>query len=240
MAQSGSYGFKGTPATSGNDISVSAQTNAVTDISGNGALFYKPTWDPTSSSIATSIDAVANKADAYYYVQFILTLTNSSSANDMNVYLSSGTSITSSGATVYAAHAARVAIFNYSTTTTTEVATTDVASKYLTDGTDETFKYVSSSAGGSVYSTATNGYINSTTLASTKMVTVANATAVTSTEPANKLTDPTFVTTVPHGDGTTDGTAYVGVTIWLEGESANCNNDAAKETLSVALHLTGF
>jgi hypothetical protein len=241
LAKAGTYGFKGeVPTKSGNSYSVGAQTNAVTDISGNGALFYKPTWDPTSSSIATSIKAVSNDADNYYYVQFILTLTNSSTANPLNVYLSEGTSITSSDAThLYAAHAARVAIFNFSDTATSTIATTATASRYLTDGTDTTFNYVSSSAGGSLYSTATNGFVNSTTLTGT-MATTADATAVTSTEPATKTDDKTFVTTVPVNNGTKDGEAYVGVSIWLEGESANCNNDAAKETLSVALHLTGF
>jgi hypothetical protein len=254
LLKAGTYGYKGSEGGSGNNLTVTSTTNSITDISGNGAQFYKPTWDPLSSSIATSIVSVTNGSntahDNYYYVQFFLVLSNSSTANAMNVYLSKGTAITSSDTNnLNAAHAARVAIFNYNTTEKTAsstIATTETPSRVLTDGTDTTFAYLSSSASGSVYSTATNGFINTTVLGditTNKMVKVSDATAVTSTEPStetNHSDEKAFVTTVPAGTASAAGKAYVGFSIWLEGESAHAVNAAAKETLGVTIHLTGF
>lgn len=94
--------FLPTEATkSGNTLSISAVTNTITDISGNGVDFYKPNWDPSAAltdDTALSIDKVTNSTTKSYYIRFGISFTNSGESA-FDVYFTDGCKVTANEAT---------------------------------------------------------------------------------------------------------------------------------------------
>lgn len=151
----------GTTTDSDRIVNVNALTNPITDISGDGKTFYKPTFDPHHDDpknayglVASSIKEVKNgtvdtdTGYKYFYVQLGLSLKNSGNIA-MSVYVDGLSQITpkDSGTTkdVNAAKATRVALFSVDSKADNATTFTDpfaegrtVAEKTLWQGTAET------------------------------------------------------------------------------------------------------
>lgn len=254
----GDLGIELTKPTNGFSVDVPTKTsnsytfsstiaNALTDISGNGSKFYRPIWKPGHDGEAASDIKVATNGDpagTYYYIQFILKLTNSSTANPLNVYFQNTIAITSTGTNnsgaaannKRAAHSARVAMYNFGETTTTAIATDAAYTKVFYDGTDTTStKYLSATSSTDDTAYGVSKFEEETAITLTSI----SGIGAGDTEPTNKTTDTSFVTTI-----NASKTNYVGFSIWLEGQSASCKNDANEdprlEKLAVTLPLVGF
>jgi hypothetical protein len=239
-------GVASDPTPSGNSYSWAALPTAATDVSGDGITFYKPDWNPTSESAANSIGTITNgdpAATSYYYIQFALKLTNDSTANKLNVYLGNGTSIdctvVNAGDTKYAANATRVALFDLGKKDAdpTELlsgitpSTTNV--KYLSTGaSNDTTKFLTSVSGSSMYGVSN---IGTTTLVSTPVATSYGFPSSVEPTSDSAIATKSFLTTID-----TNSNKYIGVSIWLEGESAYCANDAIKQKVSVDLKFVAF
>jgi hypothetical protein len=239
-------GLSATPTESGNSVSLDGLATAATDISGDGITFYKPDWNPTSDTKANSIGAITNGSPAssnYYYIQFALKLTNDSTANKLNVYLGNGTSIdctvVNTGDTKYAANATRVALFDLGkkdadpTELLSGITPSTSNVKYLWTGAEnDTTKFLTSASGSSIYGVSN---IGTTTLVSTPVAT--SYAFPSSVEPTSDsaIASKSFLTTID-----ANSNKYIGVTIWLEGESAYCANDAIKQKVSVDLKFVAF
>jgi len=79
-----------------NGFDISATTNTITDISGDGVNFYKPNWDPNAAEtedIALSIDKVANTKTKSYYIRFGISFTNSGQSA-FDIYFNDGCKVT--------------------------------------------------------------------------------------------------------------------------------------------------
>lgn len=254
-------GLSVTPADTNNSISVTDTiANAETDVSGDGVTFYKPDWSATENGVANVADEATNSSSVKYYVQFALKMTNSSTVNPLEVFLQGGTSGTLIDNTPhvdtenetngynYAAHATRVALFDLGSPTTapTSISVTPSSSntKYLYDGTDTgtSLNYVKESTVGT--DTPWKGLDNRVSVAMpvTPVKTTDISTAI-STKPSSDSTmgSGRFVTSIPKATSATVlGYKYIGVSIWLEGESANCVNAAIKQTVKVGLSFVAF
>lgn len=85
-----------TATTSKNGFDISATTNAITDISGNGIDFYKPNWDPNAAETedtALSFTKVSNSSTKSYYIRFGINFTNSGESG-FDVYFNDGCAVT--------------------------------------------------------------------------------------------------------------------------------------------------
>jgi hypothetical protein len=152
-----------------NGFSISAAMNNVTDVSGTGAKFYKPSWSDTDNLIASSISQVTNNSADSYYIRFGIAFTNGGSGA-FNVYFSDKTTVTPETATGsdakavatqqakndQAAKSVRMAFFNEGGTT--------ALSMWQPDATDgslySNYQYLAPETGGTAYAASgkTTGY----------------------------------------------------------------------------------
>jgi hypothetical protein len=82
-----------TQSATSNGFSVSAAMNNITDVSGDGAKFYKPSWEDSDSLVASSIRQVTNDSNNSYYVRFGISFTNGGT-NAFSVYLNDKCAVT--------------------------------------------------------------------------------------------------------------------------------------------------
>jgi hypothetical protein len=71
---------------------ISAATNTITDISGDGVDFYKPNWDPNAAEtedIAIGFTKVKNTSLKSYYIRFGISFTNSGQSS-FDIYFNDG------------------------------------------------------------------------------------------------------------------------------------------------------
>ena len=79
-----------------NGFSISATTNDITDISGDGVNFYKPNWDPNAAeteNLALSFSKVKNSATKSYYIRFGIAFTNAGESS-FDIYFNEGCTVT--------------------------------------------------------------------------------------------------------------------------------------------------
>jgi hypothetical protein len=84
-----------------NGFDISAATNTITDISGDGVDFYKPNWDPNAAEtedIALSFTKVKNTTLKSYYIRFGISFTNSGQSA-FDIYFNDGCKVTANTAT---------------------------------------------------------------------------------------------------------------------------------------------
>jgi hypothetical protein len=82
-----------TESASTNGFNVSAAMNNITDVSGDGSKFYKPSWSDSDSEIAGSIRQVTNDSLNSYYVHFGISFSNGGS-KPFSVYLNDKCAVT--------------------------------------------------------------------------------------------------------------------------------------------------
>jgi hypothetical protein len=81
--------------TNKNGFDISATTNAITDISGDGVDFYKPNWDPNAAeteNTAISFTKVTNTNVKSYYIRFGIDFTNSGESA-FDIYFNDGCAV---------------------------------------------------------------------------------------------------------------------------------------------------
>lgn len=136
---------------------------AITDVSGDGKVFYKPSWDPTKAVTefsATGINQVTNSTSKTYYVRFGIAFKNTGSSS-FGIYLNDGcavTPVTATGGTSEenaaqqvkndrAAKTARLGFWDDGGATALSVWQPDI-----TDGTTAAeFKYLAKDSAGTAY-----------------------------------------------------------------------------------------
>lgn len=94
LSDSGSLPATSTPSAKGFDIT--AVTNTITDVSGDGVSFYKPTWALDASAAeerADSINQVTNTSTKTYYIRFGVTFKNSGQTA-FDIYFQDQTAVT--------------------------------------------------------------------------------------------------------------------------------------------------
>jgi hypothetical protein len=75
LSDSGLLPDSASPTETGYDVT--AKTNGITDISGDGVTFYKPSWSfDTSKEIASGISQVTNTSTKTAYIRFGISFTN--------------------------------------------------------------------------------------------------------------------------------------------------------------------
>lgn len=211
----------GTPA---DPIALSATTNNMTDISGNGNTFYKPTWLPGYEGTSCSaMPTSPNTATNAYYVAFALTFTNSGTAS-IDVYFDSTTVLKAhdtegDAATIdaNAMKATRVAVW-----TTQETPTLVSLWQQETDAAG--YKYISA-ATGTAYSTDTTYGGTLTTLTSgTGSFNVGAYTAVKKGFESTAKAGQKLCTLTSTGATATTTLTF---TMWLEGTATTAVNTDA-------------
>jgi len=200
--------------TIGNTVSLVGGNN-ITDISGDGTNFFKPTWSSVEG-IASKIDAVSTAEGSY--IEINTNVKNKGTAS-MNVYLGTGTEITSANAD--AKNASRMAVLVDSALTIMYAPdTADTAHSYLNAASATAVKVFGSGTG----TAATRGNYGGTVLH-----TFATANLIADAVPASK------VATLAAG-----AAANVTFRVWLEGEDLNAVNDAISGALAIAINLYGI
>ncbi len=210
------------------NISVSG-VHRITDISGNGANFYKPIWNSadtdssTADSVTTLLTSGIGAADGYY-VDFTLTISQSSVATgNMNVYVGGATTITPHTADdpqdEAAVNCARIAILDEANVPVfiwTPDAD-DAAYKYVKADAAKTWKTVSgfdSVAQTAAFDDTDNFHAGSlTTYTTTALATAAHVKPI--------------VTLYGTDAATPDYSDDITIRAWIEGEDPECENVTA-------------
>lgn len=202
----------------------------VTDISGDGRTFYRPTWIPGKDGTkASAIPTVVNSTDSHYYIQFGVTLTNSATTGnpDLTVYLDAASYVKAHTAgtaiDVNAAKATRVAI--YTVAAAGVLASTDtLTTLWQNDTTDSTYQYLTTYAATGAYDVPSTA----TEKASLATLAAANIHAGAFTEVTKGFTPGTMQTI-----GTIAATKSISlvVSIWLEGTLSTCVNTPEANTV---------
>jgi hypothetical protein len=210
----------------GNSFVLTGNTSPITDISGNGATFYRPTWQPGQDGIiATACPTVSNTSSVFYYVQFGVTFTNNGT-KAANVYLDSGSSVAAGGTAtatdIQAAKATRVSVYEGSTLMTI----------WQDDKTDTLtgYQYISSATGTAYTSYATLSAPDSATFHEG-----AFASVITGFTPANGQ----LVASLDAAGGTKPSTMLT-FTLWIEGTLSTAVNAAIGGKVQTALHFAAL
>lgn len=221
-----------TGSVAGNIATVNANTEDVTDISGDGLNFYRPNWIPGgegyyANNFSTIHNGLENGVATTYFVTFNITLTNNGSG-DLDAYLDTGSDVYAYGSKLEpatntskdndAAAGTRVAIYEGSTLKSLWHCIAD------TNG----YHYLKSTAGGDAYGAVTGGVAATTNYS---LETLTDSGLAASTFHAGKFTTP-----VAHGftnqSGQSLGSITAGssivltVVIWLEGTATTSTNNA--------------
>ena len=229
IAYDSSLNTLGAPTGGGTNPLVLTGANAITDISGNGLAFFKPVWSATAgtaSEIESIPVAAAGDADGYY-VDFTVEL-EATGNTSLNVYLGTGTQITSVNAKALAASRMAVIVggavkFIYAPDAdyTDATDTVQTGHRYLSAA-SATPKIVTgtsqdatkTSFGGTVFPSFTT-YTTNSAASTAGAIVVANLTPVTGTPDSELIT----------------------FRIWLEGEDVEADNDAISGVLSAAINF---
>ena len=198
--------------------------NAITDISGDGLSFFKPTWSATPGT-ATKIDAVASANG--YYVDFTVALTASGNTS-LNIYLGAGTELTSANASALAASRMAVVVggvvkFIYAP----DADYTDAAGATQTG-----HRYLSASSSTPKIVTGASQDADKTLFAGT----IYSSFATYTSNAAATAGGATILTTLTPTTGT-DDTENITFRIWLEGEDVEGVNTAITGVLSAAINF---
>lgn len=208
------------------NISVTG-VHRITDISGNGQNFYKPTWNSsdTSSEVADSISTLLTTgigaADGYY-VDFTLTLSQSAAATgNMNVYVGANTVITPHTADdpqdIAAVKCARLAILD-ETSTPVYIWTPDAD--------DASYQYVTTADPGTALYTV-DGFTTDTQTVAFDAAdrfhagTISNYTTTALATAANVYPIATLLGT---DDVAPDPSDNITIRAWIEGTDPECEN----------------
>jgi len=229
-----------------NSLGLSATRN-ITDISGDGVDFYKPTWAPadTNGTNATHITQISNgekllndgttiaDTSKTWYVQFGLKLINSGAAA-FDVYLSNGSAVTANStsipADVQAVKATRVAIWTGDNTTCKTMW------QYVPDTVNKYIKYTGTSSD-YAYSVAKYNLDDAkgTDFASVWHESDWSTVTVASSVDGQDLGTVPAATT--NAGVTTNGSITVNVSMWLEGTTVAAANAAIGGNVNLALDL---
>jgi len=210
-----------------NTVTISG-ANKITDISGDGATFYKPVWtNPTTQASAINevpTTGAAGVADGFY-IDFTVRLSRSNPVdqNGLKVYLGTGTTITAKSggdADTGAVQAARLAVLDDSGTVLVRWAPEQESSaKYITDATTGTTLY---------------GVDQRTTVSDTfyKYGTITSAANMAAADSAGFL--------VANLSKEVSNQEDVTFRVWIEGEDEHCDNDIIGGAFSVTIALYTF
>ncbi len=212
------------------NISVS-RAHRITDISGNGAHFYKPIWNSsdTTSAVADSVTTLnvtdGGAADGYY-VDFTLAISqNAAATGNMNVYVGQDTSITPHTAgdneDIAAVKAARIAILDESL---------EPVFIWTPDDDDAEYNYVEEDAGGTWKTQAGFAAVSQTeAMDSLDAVNgdkfyAGPLTTYTTTALNTQHSISPIVTLYGTSAATPDYSKKITIRAWLEGEDPECVN----------------
>lgn len=210
-------------------LNINGQSVSITDISGDGQTFYKPSWAPDKENdTADSIPSVANGTTTYY-VQFGLKLINTGNT-DFSVYLDQGSSVTGASDSnpaqaaknAQAAQATRVSVYHGS----------DCASLWQYDTTDSSFSYLKSQAGGDAYNSAADVALADPT---TDFPGVWHLGAFAYKSSSADEDDGSLIAGVSKNSN-----AIVVVTVWIEGTLSVATNEAIGGKSNVTLRLAAI
>jgi hypothetical protein len=220
-----------------NSLALSASTTNATDISGDGKTFYKPTWAPTDGSaqptVATAINSVSNGTTRTYYVIFGLQLINKGSGDAFSVYLENASKVAphsgSEPKDVAAAGATRIAIYSATGANHDQQDAAVTMWQYVTDSTNP-YKYLTAGGSGAY---GVSGYQ------------LADATSLTgwhigSWDNVSHTGDVNIKAGQKIADVPANGSAYVIVSMWIEGTSSFATNAAIGGAVDLTLSLAAF
>lgn len=205
-------------------------TEVVTDISGDGLAYYKPTW-AIGNTIAAAINDVTSDIAGLpltgYYVDFQLSLTNSNAATPIKVYLGENSVVTPvsvAEADVAAANSVRVAILDSTRTTRNLLWAPEIG--------DATYNYITPATAG-------------TSLYTVDAFTLAPSSALLTSFINGPFTNYTGVSGEDHTGGnspvladlTTVDATIITVRVWIEGEDVDCTNTAKNGFFELTLDL---
>lgn len=209
----------------GNVISLTG-ANKVTDISGDGSTFYKPSWnaalDMPSARVAYEINQVgATDADGYY-VDFTLTISrDTTGTSGMMVYLGNGTQIVAADdendADNQAVLGSRLAVLDDEG---------NVILAYAPNS-ETSYNYISAGTG-SLYSV--DDFVNTSELSG----------VVNSFVTYNDNDAAVAASAVAIADLSTETSVDVTFRAWLEGEDADTINDAIGGVFNIDLKIYGL
>lgn len=216
------------------DLENSTNNGLMTDISGNGVTFYKPTMTPDATDTNQKfVDGTAgtavNSNTKQYYIEFGLEFKNNNTSGTMSVYYNNNSKVEAG-----------------SGTDTTANADVIVASRvaFLTR-TGEAGSYVYSLVGyWNPNSDTTPVYMSSATVAS-NAITTSDATGLTNylagtPVAVTKSTDTGATKQLVLPDIAAAGTKQIFVRMWLEGTSSKCVNAAKAGTAKLTLGFSGI
>ena len=200
--------------------------NKVTDISGDGVDFYKPSWnaalDAPGARVAYEIVQVGETDADGYYVDFTLTISRDAvGTGGMKVYLGAGTEITAHNdlddEDAQAVLGSRLAVLDSS----------DAVILTYAPVSETTYNYISEGTG-SLYSV--DNFVNTTTLS--------NVVETFSTYNTNDAAVADGAIAI--ADLTTELTADVTFRAWLEGEDDDTVNAAIGGVFDIDLKIYGL
>jgi len=205
----------------GNSLALTG-LNSITDISGDGVAFFKPVWSAVPG-VASQIDAVT-AADGFY-IDFTVAITASGNTS-LNLYLGTGTEITSGNADALAS--ARMAV--YAEGAVKFIYAPDADYTDALDAVQTGHQYLSAAS-------ATEKTVIGTSQDAAK--------GVYAGEIFNSFTTFNTVSSAPTGSLVTTLTPVTGVDstknitfrIWLEGEDVEADNDAITGVLSASINF---
>lgn len=225
---SGNSSFSTAPSLNavGNTITL-VGGNKITDISGDGLAFFKPTWSSVAGE-ASQILAVSGAAG--HYTEVNVKITNIGTAS-MNVYLGAGTGVTATASPESAAAilAARMAVIT-GTTVTTGVATGGTL-KILHAPNDTAHEYLSAASATAVNVFAPDSSLDDAKKDEYKGTVVGTADFTTAT----LITGANPNTLV--GVLAANGELNVTFRVWLEGEDSDAVNAAIGGVFNFAANL---
>jgi len=244
-----------------NVLGLAAATTGITDISGDGKTFYKPTWDPTDTNgtVANYITQITNGYDLNkvdfkgtpdtsktWYVQFGLNLINSGT-NAFSVYLESASAVTGVNVNAgsdpilqaqqakndAAAKATRVAVWSTDPVADPKLPLANMTT-WQDDTTDSSYQYLTTAATG-ISAYTVDGYNLATPAAGTFHAGSFSQISLASDAVAGQV-----IATVPGKVGTTDGSVEVIVSAWIEGTLSTAKNAAIGGNVDLALALAAI
>ena len=225
-----------------NGFEVSAAMNSITDVSGDGARFYKPNWSNPKGGIANSIHQVSNEDLNTYYIRFGISFINGG-LETFNIYLNDKTKLTPVTATgtdeaFVAAQQAR----NDQSAKSTRLAfwddgATTLLSLWQPDLTDgdlvSDYHYLSPEIGGTAY--AAEGKTTDFTLVTPDPDSFHLGSFAKLTEKPTSLAPGQFLVTVP-----AISTVKIEFGLWIEGTLSLAKSEEVGGQINVALGFIAF
>ena len=211
-----------------NSTSLTATSARLTDVSGNGLDFYKPTFDTTK--VINTITAVTSEGTSNYlnYLDVTLTFTRTNSGSAMALFLTTQTAVSQTGSKdLY--KAIRIAILDQ-----TQTENSKIVCYYADQDESGSMLYsadVANKAGEEVNSTnlATYPLLNNIIWnTGTPLADVTDATAAT-------ISQPGYLGQI--AAGATEKVLHA--RIWVEGMDSDCSNTTSGGTFNVNLGFSG-